>query len=76
MPVPLTSADIPAHDVGALAVETAMGLLDGRSIEPAHAAAADARRAGQLRPTSAAESAAVCETLLGHTVDIEVTSIP
>jgi len=29
-PVRLTSADIPAHDVGTLAVETAMNLLDGR----------------------------------------------
>jgi DNA-binding LacI/PurR family transcriptional regulator len=34
MPLPLTSVDIPAHDVGALAVETAMRLLDGRHIEP------------------------------------------
>ena len=34
MPLPLTSVDIPTHDVGALAVETAMRLLDGRSIEP------------------------------------------
>ncbi|WP_250004449.1 LacI family DNA-binding transcriptional regulator [Actinoplanes sp. M2I2] len=34
MPLPLTSVDIPAHDVGGLAVETAMRLLDGRSIEP------------------------------------------
>ncbi|WP_250035126.1 LacI family DNA-binding transcriptional regulator [Paractinoplanes maris] len=33
MPLPLTSVDIPAHDVGGLAVETAMRLLDGRSIE-------------------------------------------
>ena len=30
LPVRLTSADIPAHDVGTLAVETAMNLLDGR----------------------------------------------
>jgi DNA-binding LacI/PurR family transcriptional regulator len=30
LPVRLTSADIPAHDVGTLAVETAMHLLDGR----------------------------------------------
>ena len=29
LPVRLTSADIPAHDVGTLAVETAMNLLDG-----------------------------------------------
>lgn len=34
MPLPLTSVDIPAHDVGALAVETLMRLLDGRRIEP------------------------------------------
>ncbi|MBU2664202.1 LacI family transcriptional regulator [Actinoplanes bogorensis] len=34
MPLPLTSVDIPAHDVGALAVETAMKLLDGRHTEP------------------------------------------
>ncbi|XVU21996.1 LacI family DNA-binding transcriptional regulator [Actinoplanes sp. CA-054009] len=34
MPLPLTSVDIPAHDVGGLAVETAMRLLDGRGIEP------------------------------------------
>jgi DNA-binding LacI/PurR family transcriptional regulator len=34
MPLPLTSVDIPAHDVGGLAVETAMTLLDGRTIEP------------------------------------------
>ncbi|SDT44362.1 LacI family DNA-binding transcriptional regulator [Actinoplanes derwentensis] len=33
MPVALTSIDIPAHDVGTLAVETAMRLLDGRSVE-------------------------------------------
>ncbi|AGL17619.1 LacI family DNA-binding transcriptional regulator [Actinoplanes sp. N902-109] len=30
LPVHLTSADIPAHDVGTLAVETAMNLLAGR----------------------------------------------
>ena len=30
LPVRLTSADIPAHAVGTLAVETAMALLDGR----------------------------------------------
>jgi DNA-binding LacI/PurR family transcriptional regulator len=30
LPVRLTSADIPAHEVGTLAVETAMTLLDGR----------------------------------------------
>lgn len=29
LPVPLTSADIPAHDVGTLAVEMTMRLLDG-----------------------------------------------
>jgi DNA-binding LacI/PurR family transcriptional regulator len=34
MPIPLTSIDIPAHDVGGLAVETAMKLLDGRYTEP------------------------------------------
>ncbi|MBM2620238.1 LacI family DNA-binding transcriptional regulator [Actinoplanes sp. LDG1-06] len=34
MPLPLTSVDIPAHDVGGLAVETAMKLLDGRQTEP------------------------------------------
>lgn len=34
MPLPLTSVDIPAHDVGGLAVETAMKLLDGRHTEP------------------------------------------
>ena len=34
MPLPLTSVDIPAHDVGGLAVETVMKLLDGRSTEP------------------------------------------
>ncbi len=34
MPLPLTSVDIPAHDVGGLAVETAMKLLDGKRIEP------------------------------------------
>jgi DNA-binding LacI/PurR family transcriptional regulator len=34
MPFPLTSVDIPAHDVGGLAVETAMKLLAGRSTEP------------------------------------------
>ncbi|WP_229075545.1 LacI family DNA-binding transcriptional regulator [Actinoplanes sp. DH11] len=33
MPVTLTSIDIPAHDVGTLAVETAMRLLDGRRVE-------------------------------------------
>ncbi|MEV6349343.1 LacI family DNA-binding transcriptional regulator [Actinoplanes sp. NPDC051851] len=33
MPVPLTSIDIPAHDVGTIAVETAMRLLDGRRVE-------------------------------------------
>ncbi|MEV4705243.1 LacI family DNA-binding transcriptional regulator [Actinoplanes sp. NPDC049316] len=33
MPVNLTSADIPAHDVGTLAVEIAMDLLDGRRTE-------------------------------------------
>ncbi|GAB2625635.1 LacI family transcriptional regulator [Paractinoplanes abujensis] len=33
MPLPLTSVDIPAHDVGGLAVETAMKLLDGRPTE-------------------------------------------
>jgi DNA-binding LacI/PurR family transcriptional regulator len=31
MPVHLTSVDIPAHDVGTLAVETAMNLLAGRA---------------------------------------------
>ncbi|MFB9234116.1 LacI family DNA-binding transcriptional regulator [Plantactinospora siamensis] len=30
LPVRLTSVDIPAHEVGTLAVELAMGLLDGR----------------------------------------------
>ncbi|ASW53891.1 LacI family DNA-binding transcriptional regulator [Plantactinospora sp. KBS50] len=30
LPVPLTSVDIPAHEVGTLAVEMAMGLLDGQ----------------------------------------------
>jgi DNA-binding LacI/PurR family transcriptional regulator len=34
MPMPLTSIDIPAHDVGGLAVETAMKLLDGRHTDP------------------------------------------
>jgi DNA-binding LacI/PurR family transcriptional regulator len=34
MPIPLTSIDIPSHDVGGLAVETAMKLLDGRHTEP------------------------------------------
>jgi DNA-binding LacI/PurR family transcriptional regulator len=34
MPIPLTSIDIPAHDVGGLAVETAMKLLDGRHTDP------------------------------------------
>jgi DNA-binding LacI/PurR family transcriptional regulator len=34
MPMPLTSIDIPAHDVGGLAVEAAMKLLDGRDTEP------------------------------------------
>jgi DNA-binding LacI/PurR family transcriptional regulator len=34
MPLPLTSVDIPTHEVGGLAVETAMRLLDGRPIEP------------------------------------------
>jgi len=34
MPIPLSSVDIPAHDVGALAVQTAMKLLDGRHTEP------------------------------------------
>ncbi|MGX6603374.1 LacI family DNA-binding transcriptional regulator [Micromonosporaceae bacterium Da 78-11] len=34
MPFPLTSVDIPAHHVGTLAVETAMGLLDGRPTDP------------------------------------------
>jgi DNA-binding LacI/PurR family transcriptional regulator len=34
MPIPLTSIDIPAHDVGGLAVETAMKLLDGRFTDP------------------------------------------
>ncbi|MEU8664423.1 LacI family DNA-binding transcriptional regulator [Actinoplanes philippinensis] len=33
MPIQLTSIDIPAHDVGTLAVETAMRLLDGRRVE-------------------------------------------
>jgi DNA-binding LacI/PurR family transcriptional regulator len=33
MPFALTSVDIPAHDVGTLAVETAMRLLDGRHID-------------------------------------------
>jgi DNA-binding LacI/PurR family transcriptional regulator len=33
-PIPLTSVDIPSHEVGGLAVETAMRLLDGRSTEP------------------------------------------
>ncbi|GAA0460874.1 LacI family transcriptional regulator [Actinoplanes capillaceus] len=33
MPVNLTSIDIPAHDVGTLAVETVMRLLDGRRVE-------------------------------------------
>ncbi|WIM98813.1 LacI family DNA-binding transcriptional regulator [Actinoplanes oblitus] len=33
MPVNLTSIDIPAHDVGTLAVETAMRLLDHRRVE-------------------------------------------
>ena len=33
MPVDLTSIDIPAHDVGTMAVETAMRLLDGRRVE-------------------------------------------
>jgi len=33
MPLPLTSVDIPAHDVGGLAVATAMKLLDGRPTE-------------------------------------------
>ncbi|GLY04199.1 LacI family transcriptional regulator [Actinoplanes sp. NBRC 101535] len=33
MPVKLTSIDIPAHDVGTLAVETVMRLLDGRRVE-------------------------------------------
>jgi DNA-binding LacI/PurR family transcriptional regulator len=33
MPIPLTSIDIPSHDVGGLAVETAMRLLDGRRID-------------------------------------------
>jgi len=33
MPIPLTSVDIPSHDVGGLAVETAMKLLDGRHTE-------------------------------------------
>nr|WP_189082383.1 LacI family DNA-binding transcriptional regulator [Mangrovihabitans endophyticus] len=32
MPVRLTSVDIPAHEVGTMAVEAAMGLLDGRSV--------------------------------------------
>jgi DNA-binding LacI/PurR family transcriptional regulator len=31
MPVRLTSVDIPAQDVGTLAVETAMDLLEGRA---------------------------------------------
>jgi DNA-binding LacI/PurR family transcriptional regulator len=30
LPVRLTSIDLPAHDIGTLAVETAMSLLDGR----------------------------------------------
>jgi DNA-binding LacI/PurR family transcriptional regulator len=34
MPFPLTSVDIPSQDVGGLAVETAMRLLDGRHIDP------------------------------------------
>ena len=34
MPLPLTSVDIPSHDVGGLAVETVMKLLDGRHTEP------------------------------------------
>ena len=34
MPILLTSIDIPAHDVGGLAVETAMKLLDGRHTDP------------------------------------------
>jgi DNA-binding LacI/PurR family transcriptional regulator len=34
MPSPLTSVDIPSHEVGGLAVETAMKLLDGRTTEP------------------------------------------
>ncbi|MEV6851759.1 LacI family DNA-binding transcriptional regulator [Actinoplanes sp. NPDC051411] len=34
MPIALTSIDIPAHDVGGLAVETAMKLLDGRHTDP------------------------------------------
>ncbi|WP_030443240.1 LacI family DNA-binding transcriptional regulator [Actinoplanes subtropicus] len=34
MPIPLTSVDIPSHDVGGLAVETVMKLLDGRHTEP------------------------------------------
>jgi DNA-binding LacI/PurR family transcriptional regulator len=33
MPVDLTSIDIPAHDVGTLAVETAMRLLDNHRVE-------------------------------------------
>ncbi|MEV0902096.1 LacI family DNA-binding transcriptional regulator [Actinoplanes sp. NPDC049802] len=33
MPVHLTSIDIPAHDVGTLAVETVIRLLDGRRVE-------------------------------------------
>lgn len=33
MPVNLTSIDIPAHDVGTLAVETAMRLLDNRRVD-------------------------------------------
>jgi DNA-binding LacI/PurR family transcriptional regulator len=31
MPVRLTSVDIPAHEIGTLAVETAMNLLQGRA---------------------------------------------
>jgi DNA-binding LacI/PurR family transcriptional regulator len=33
MPVNLTSIDIPAHDVGTIAVETAMRLLDNRRVD-------------------------------------------
>ncbi|BCY07565.1 LacI family DNA-binding transcriptional regulator [Actinoplanes sp. L3-i22] len=33
MPVNLTSIDIPAHDVGTIAVETAMRLLDNRPVD-------------------------------------------
>ncbi|GIF05690.1 LacI family DNA-binding transcriptional regulator [Actinoplanes siamensis] len=33
MPVDLTSIDIPAHDVGTIAVETAMRLLDNRRVD-------------------------------------------